>query len=69
MKTNKLTAISYSNRSTDRQIDKESVIIYLRGGGGGGGGGFMGDHVVSGERRGEQSSLTEFKEGSIKVYR
>ena len=67
MKTNKLTAISYSNRSTDRQIDKESVIIYLRGGGGGWE--VLGDHVVSGERRGEQSSLTEFKEGSIKVYR
>ena len=66
MKTNKLTAISYSNRSTDKQIDKESVIIYLPGGGAGR---FMGDHVVSGERRGEQSSLTEFKEGSIKVYR
>ena len=35
MKTNKLTAISYSNRPTDRQIDKESVIIYRLGGGGG----------------------------------
>ena len=34
MKTNKLTAISYSNRPTDRQIDEESVIIYLLGGGG-----------------------------------
>ena len=68
MKTNKLTAISYSNRSTDRQIDKESVIIYLRGGGGGGGG-VLGGNGVLGERRGEQSSLTEFKEGSIKVYR
>ena len=33
MKTNKLTAISYSNRPTDRQIDEESVIIYLLGGG------------------------------------
>ena len=32
MKTNKLTAISYSNRPTDRQIDKESVIIYRLGG-------------------------------------
>ena len=33
MKTNKLTAISYSNRPTDRQIDEESVIIYRLGGG------------------------------------
>ena len=40
------------------------VIIYRLGEGGD-----LGDHVVSGERRGEQSSLTEFKEGSINVYR
>lgn len=50
MKTNKLTVISYSNRPTDRQIDKESAIIY-RGGGKGGGGvvgtfvGLVGDQV------------------------
>ena len=46
-------------------------ITWFQGKGGGrkGTGRIWGDHVVSGERRGEQSSLTEFKEGSIKVYR
>ena len=54
MKTNKLTAISYSNRPTDRQIDEESVIIYLLGGGG-----FEGIAWFKGKGGGEQSSLTE----------
>ena len=66
MKTNKLTAISYSNRSTDRQIDKESVIIYLPGGGGwevyGGSRGFRG-------KKGGAVVSNRIKEGSIKVYR
>ena len=53
MKTNKLTAISYSNRPTDRQIDEESVIIYLLGGG------FEGIAWFKGKGGGEQSSLTE----------
>ena len=55
MKTNKLTAISYSNRPTDRQIDEESVIIYLLGGGGD----LRESRGLRGKEGGEQSSLTE----------